>query len=122
MCWRGKGGGHVALVSPEGPVEFLLCGPAGGEVDVAVLVRVEGAEDVLTEITGVPLGEESAVDVDEGLSGEFSRGTVRYEACVPFLDGVLVVPCVVLQEEEVLLVEPARSGGSLAHGHHLLLL
>ena len=85
MCWRGKGGGHVALVSPEGPVEFLLCGPAGGdvdgqqeltEVDVAVLVRVEGAEDVLTEITGVPLGEESAVDVDEGLSGEFSRGTV----------------------------------------------
>ena len=83
------------LNSPERPVEFLLWAPVRGdvdgeqelsEVDVAVLVRVEGAEDVLAELRGVARGEELGVDLDERWLAQLSRGAVGYEAVVPFLE------------------------------------
>ena len=82
------------LNSPERPVKLLLWAPVGGdvdgeqelgEVDVAVLVRVEGAEDVLAELGGVARGEELGVDLDERWLAQLSRGAVGYEAVVPFL-------------------------------------
>ena len=82
------------LNSPERPVKFLLWAPVGGdvdgeqelsEVDVAVLVRVEGAEDVLAELGGVARGEELGVDLDERWLAQLARGAVGYEAVVPFL-------------------------------------
>ena len=81
--------------SPERPVKFLLWAPVGGdvdgeqelgEVDVAVLVRVEGAEDVLAELGGVARREELGVDLDERWLAQLSRGAVGYEAVVPFLE------------------------------------
>ena len=83
------------LNSPERPVEFLLWTPVRGdvdgeqelcEVDVAVLVRVEGAEDVLAELGGVARREELGVDLDERRLAQLSRGAVGYEAVVPFLE------------------------------------
>ena len=84
-----------ALNSPERPVKLLLWAPVRGdvdgeqelgEVDVAVLVRVEGAEDVLAELRGVARGEELGVDLDERWLAQLSRGAVGYEAVVPFLE------------------------------------
>ena len=83
------------LNSPERPVEFLLWAPVRGdvdgeqelgEVDVAVLVRVEGAEDVLAELGGIARREELGVDLDERRLAQLSRGAVGYEAVVPFLE------------------------------------
>ena len=83
------------LNSPKRPVEFLLWAPVGGdvdgeqelgEVDVAVLVRVEGAEDVLAELGGVARGEELGVDLDERWLARLARGAVGYEAVVPLLE------------------------------------
>ena len=86
---------YFSLNSPERPVEFLLWAPVRGdvdgeqklgEVDVAVLVRVEGAEDVLAELGGVARREELGVDLDERRLAQLARGAVGYEAVVPLLE------------------------------------
>ena len=88
------------LVLPEGPFEFFLWRSRAGdvyrqqelfEVDEAVLVGVEGSEDVVTELLGVPGGEEHLVHVDELDGGQPSVGAVLLEPLVPLLDRVLVV-------------------------------
>ena len=80
---------------PERPVQLLLRAPAAGyvdgqqellEVDVAVLVGVEGAEDVVAELVGVAGGEALGVDLHEGLGGQPAVGAVGLEALVPFLE------------------------------------
>ena len=64
----------ITSLLPESPFELLLGGAGRGhvdgeqellEVDVAVLVRVEGPEDVVAELLGIPRGEEHLVHVNE---------------------------------------------------------
>ena len=103
---------HCHSFLPERPLELLLGGAGGGdvdgeeellEVDVAVLVRVEGPEDVVAELLGVARGEEHLVHVDELDRGESAIRAVLFEPLVPLLDGVFVVTCVSLEELQVLL-------------------
>lgn len=84
----------IQVVHAEGPHELLLQLPTGGdaqrddelsEVDGAVAVGVEGAEDVLGELGGVAIGEEVGVDLLELLHVEDARGTVLQEALIPAL-------------------------------------
>ena len=106
---------RVITVLPEGPLELLLRGAGGGDVDgeeellevyVAVLVGVEGPEDVVAELLGVARREEHLVHVDELDRRQPPVGAVLLEPLVPLLYRVLVVPRVRLQELEVLLRQP----------------
>ncbi len=49
------------------------------------MVRVEGPEDVVAELVGVPGGKALAVDVHERLRGQTTVGAVTHEAAIPFL-------------------------------------
>ncbi len=80
--------------SPEGPIELLLRTSTGGdidgqeellEVDVAVVIRVEGPKDVIAELIGVARRKTFAVDVHEGFGGEATVRAVTHETAVPFL-------------------------------------
>ena len=73
------------------------------EVDVAVLVGVEGSEDVVAKLLGVAAGEEHLVHVNELDWGQAAVGAVLLEALVPLFDGILVVTSVGLQELEIFL-------------------
>jgi hypothetical protein len=75
---HGRKSGGMSCRIPEGPVELLFGAAAGGdvygeeellEVDVSVLVAVEGAEHVITELVGVPRGETFGVDLWGGGGG-----------------------------------------------------
>ena len=99
---------------PESPFELLLWRAGRGDVDgqqellevnVAVLVGVERAEHVVTELFRVAAGEEQLVHVDKLGRGQTAVGTILLEALVPLLDRVLVVAGVGLEELEVLLAE-----------------
>ncbi len=112
---------------PECPLELLLRRSCRGdvdgeqellEVDVPVLVGVEGPEDVVAELLGVAGGEEHLVHVDELDGGEAAVGAVLLEALVPLLDGVLVVTGVGLEELKVLLGK-ALLALDAAHGECL---
>jgi len=106
---------EVALedaLSPEGPFELLLGRSRAGhvnsqekllKVDVPVLVGVEGAEDMIAELLGIARWEEHLVHVHELDWRQPAVGAVLFEALVPFLDGVFVVPCVSFEKLEVLL-------------------
>ncbi len=116
------------LSLPECPLELLLGGAGGGdvdgqeellEVDVAVLVRVEGPEHVVAELLGVARREEHLVHVDELDGRQPPVRAVLLEALVPLLDGVLVVARVGLQELEVLLAQALLA---LDATHFVLLL
>ena len=88
----------VEVVHAEGPLELLLqLAPRGHaqrddelpEVDGAVAVGVEGAEDVLGELGGVAVGEEVGVDLLELVHGQVAGGAVLEEALVPLLQLVV---------------------------------
>ena len=97
---------------PEGPFQFLLgrsrARHVNGEeelleVNVAVLVGVEGAEHVVAELLGVARWEEHLVHVDKLDGGQSTIGAILLEAFVPFLDGILVVASVSAEELEIFL-------------------
>ncbi len=97
---------------PEGPLELLLRGAGAGdidgkqkllEVDVSVLVGVEGAEDVVAELLSVARREKHLVHVDKLDRRQSAVRAVLLEALVPLLDGVLVVASLRLQKLQVLL-------------------
>jgi len=101
-----------SIVHPEGPFQFFFrCAGAGDvyckeellEVDEAVLVGVEGPEDVVTELLGVAAGEKHLVHVDELDGREAAVGAVLLEALIPLLNGVLVVAGMGPEEVQVLL-------------------
>jgi len=102
----------VHVVHPEGPFQLLLRGARRRdvdreeelpEVDEAVLVRVEGSEDMVAELLGVAAREEQLVHVHKLGRGQPTVGAVLLEPLVPLLDRVLVVAGVGLEELEVLL-------------------
>ena len=108
---RSRGDSSLSIL-PESPVEFLLGTTAGRdvygkeellEVDEAVLVRVEGAEDVVTELVSVACGEALAIDLHEGGWGEAAVRAITFEAFVPLFDRVLVITGAGLKELQVLL-------------------
>jgi len=49
------------------------------------VVRVEGPEDVVAELVGVPGGKALTVDVHKRLRGQTTIGAVTHEAAIPFL-------------------------------------
>ena len=97
---------------PEGPLELLFSRSSTGhingqqelfEVNVSVLVSVEGSENMIAELLGVATREKHLVHVDELDRGKSAVGAVLFEPLVPLLDGILVVTCVSLEELQVLL-------------------
>ena len=103
----------ASMVSlPEGPFELLFGRSGTGhingqqelfEVNVSILVGIEGSENVIAELLGVSTREKHLVHVDELDGGESAVGTVLFEPLVPLLDGVFVVTRVSLEELQVLL-------------------
>ena len=97
---------------PEGPFELLFGRSGTGhingqqelfEVNVSILVGIEGSENVIAELLCVATREKHLVHVDELDRGESAVGTVLFEPLVPLLDGVFVVTRVSLEELQVLL-------------------
>lgn len=127
------------MYSPECPVQLLLRTAAGGdvdgkqellEVDVAILVGVESAKHMVTELVGIARRKALRVDLHEGLGRQLAVGTVALEASIPllwgracndshsggtcaddpgrsltYLDGVLVISRAALEELEVVLAQ-----------------
>ena len=80
--------------SPESPVKLLFRTSAWSdidsqeellEVDVSVVIRVEGPKHVIAELIGVAGWKAFAVDVHEGFGGEATVRAITHETAVPFL-------------------------------------
>lgn len=88
----------VQVVHAEGPAQLLLQPAARRhaqgddelpEVDGGIAVGVKGAEDVLSKLWGVSVGEEVGIDLLELLHSQVAGGTVLEEAAVPLLQLVV---------------------------------
>ena len=99
---------------PEGPFELFFSGACACyidsqkeffEIDVSILVSIEGSEDVIAELLCISTWEKHFVHVDELHGRKTSIWTILLKALIPLLDCVLVVARVRLQELEVLLTE-----------------
>ena len=75
----------VDVVHGERPLQLLFGFPCRRDVDgeqellevnLAAVVRIERAEDVLAELVSVSIGKETRVDFEELMSSELSVGTV----------------------------------------------
>ena len=84
------------------------------EVQRAVVVGVERAEDVLGVAGGVALREEAGVDLLELLRADAARGTLLLEVLVPLADLGLRELGVELQVLQDLLGD--RAAGGVSHG------
>ena len=103
----------MALISlPEGPFELLLsCSSTGHvngqqelfEVNVTILVSVEGSENMIAELLSIATREKHLVHVDELDRGQSAIGAVLFEPLVPFLDGIFVITRMSLEKLQVLL-------------------
>jgi len=97
----------IHVVHAKSPIQLLLWASAGGdvdgeeelgEIDGSVFITIEGTEDMITEVVGVPRGEALAVYVHERGGGELAVGAVSLEAPIPLIDGILVIVGVGLEE------------------------
>ena len=103
----------VSMVSlPEGPFELLFGRSGTGhingqqelfEVNVSILVGIEGSENVIAELLCVATREKHLVHVDELDRGQSTIGAILLEALVPLLDRVLVIASVGAQKVQVFL-------------------